>query len=75
MKQLLVFFTSIYVFLPVVQAEEKSWYEIDGIKIRSGHNANRTVLKMPWEGDREIIETRGALVLPPKSGPPASMGN
>ena len=58
LKQVLVLFAIIFVSVPLAKAEDDKW--IDGIKIRSGHNANRTVLKMPWEGDREIIETRGA---------------
>ena len=37
MKQVLGLFAIILVSVPVINAEEKSWYEIDGIRIRSGY--------------------------------------
>ncbi len=36
MKHVLVFFVIILTLIPVVKAEEKSWYEIDGIRVRRG---------------------------------------
>ncbi len=36
MKQVLFILTSIYLLIPVVKAEESSWYELDGIKFRNG---------------------------------------
>ena len=34
MKQALVLFLLILALIPVVKAEDKSWYEIDGIRFR-----------------------------------------
>ena len=58
MKHILVLLSIILALIPAVYAEDDKW--IDGIKIRAGHNANITRFRMPWEGDREIIETRGS---------------
>ena len=58
MKQLLVLSMILLVLIPSVYAEDDKW--IDGIKIRAGFNASVTRFRMPWEGDREIIETRGS---------------
>ena len=37
-----------------LQAEEKSWYEIDGIRIRQGQNFNQLVIYMPWYIESQI---------------------
>ena len=58
MKHVFVFFAIILALIPAVYAEDDKW--IDGIKIRAGFNANITRVRMPWKGDREIIETRGS---------------
>ena len=53
MKYLLVLLSIILALIPVVKAEDKSWYEIDGIKFRGGvvnHN-----LLVNWESE-DIME-------------------
>ena len=54
MKHVLVLFAIILVLIPVVKAEEKSWYEIDGIRIRQGQNINQLVIYMPWYIESQI---------------------
>ena len=41
-----------------IQAEEKSWYEIDGIKFRFGSLTNDTIFKLP--ANRTIIDTNSS---------------
>ena len=55
LKHILAFFVIILLFLPVVYSEEKSWYEIDGIKFRNGEYSNNTKFMLPGEDDTEII--------------------
>ena len=52
MKHILVLFTIILALIPVVKAEEKSWYEIDGIRIRYGMFRNPIGIYMPWKIER-----------------------
>ena len=63
MKHILVLFTIILALIPVVKAEEKSWYEIDGIRFRPVNDSqNHMVICMPWK-----IEDR---ISPYSSDPP-----
>ena len=41
MKHVLILFAVMMVLVPTVYAEEKSWYEIDGIKFRYGDNVQQ----------------------------------
>ena len=54
MKHVLVLFAIILALIPVVKAEDKSWYEIDGIRIRQGQNINQLVIYMPWYIESQI---------------------
>ena len=54
MKYLLVLLSIILALIPVVKAEDKSWYEIDGIRIRQGQNINQLVIYMPWYIESQI---------------------
>ena len=54
MKQALVLFLIILALIPVVKAEEKSWYEIDGIKLRVGYTSQEDVLG--FSNEENIIE-------------------
>ncbi len=54
MKHVLVFFVIILTLIPVVKAEEKSWYEIDGIRVRYGINLNTQVIYMPSKIEKRI---------------------
>ena len=57
LKSLLLPLLLLLTALPI-HAEEKSWYEIDGIKFRFGELQNDTIFKLPWiEANRTIIET------------------
>ncbi|SVD82104.1 uncharacterized protein METZ01_LOCUS434958, partial [marine metagenome] len=42
------------VLVPVVKSEEKSWYEIDGIRVRYGINLNTQVIYMPSKIESQI---------------------
>ncbi len=54
-KYVLVLFAIILALIPVVKAEEKSWYEIDGIRIRPvGNYKGPIVMYMPWKIDKSI---------------------
>jgi len=53
-KQALVLFLIILALIPVVKAEEKSWYEIDGIRVRYGINLNTQVIYMPSKIESQI---------------------
>ena len=37
-----------------LQAEEKSWYEIDGIRVRYAINRNTQLIYMPWKIESQI---------------------
>ena len=55
MKHVLVLFAIILVLIPVVKAEDKSWYEIDGIRIRPvGNYRGPVVIYMPWKKESRI---------------------
>ena len=41
MKHILILFAVMMVLVPTVYAEEKSWYEIDGIKFRYGDSVQQ----------------------------------
>ena len=65
-KHVLVLFVIILTLIPVVKAEEKSWYEIDGIRIRPvGFTMDKLTVYIPWK-----IEKRIPLCCspPPKTG-------
>ena len=54
-KHVLVFFVIILTLIPVVKAEEKSWYEIDGIRVRPvGNYRAPVVIYMPWKIEKGI---------------------
>jgi hypothetical protein len=53
LKSLLLPFLLLLTALPI-QAEDKSWYEIDGIRIRQGQNINQLVIYMPWYIESQI---------------------
>ena len=69
MKQLLGLFAIILVSVPVIKAEDKSWYEIDGIRIRLGQLTFGT--NFLWDesggprGNRIIHTESQAQTLPP----------
>ena len=55
MKHVLVLFVIILALIPVVKAEEKSWYEIDGIRIRPvGIFVDPVVIYMPSKIEARI---------------------
>ena len=55
MKHVLVLFAIILALIPVVKAEDKSWYEIDGIRIRPvGNYRDPVVIYMPWKKESRI---------------------
>jgi len=54
LKQVLVFFVIILALIPVVKAEEKSWYEIDGIRVRRGQ-INNDITIYTWKTNIEGI--------------------
>ena len=55
MKHVLVLFAIILVLIPVVKAEDKSWYEIDGIRIRPvGIVKDPVVIYMPSKIESRI---------------------
>ena len=54
-KQLLVLFVIILVLIPVVKAEEKSWYEVDGIRIRYGQSGPFVHIAIP-KGSESYID-------------------
>ena len=55
MKHVLVLFVIILALIPVVKAEDKSWYEIDGIRFRPGsHYRNPIVIYMPSKIEKRI---------------------
>ena len=59
LKQLLVLPMIILVSIHTAYAEDKSWYEIDGIKIRNGWTGGRTVFETAWTNDKKsVIESR-----------------
>ena len=61
-KYVFVLFAIILVLVPVVYAEDKSWYEIDGIKIRFGEEWYETYISMPMAGkDTDIIKTENTI--------------
>ena len=53
-KHVLVLFAIILTLIPVVKAEDKSWYEIDGIRVRYAINRNTQVIYMPWKIESQI---------------------
>ena len=66
LKYVLAFFAFVIFSVAIVNAEEKSWYEIDGIKFRYGTNVQqiwfktygtvkspRKLVKQPFSGDNE----------------------
>ncbi len=54
-KHILVLFVIILTLIPVVKAEDKSWYEIDGIRFRLvGFFENKIVTYMPWKIENRI---------------------
>ena len=54
-KHVLVMFVIILTLIPVVKAEDKSWYEIDGIRIRPvGNYRGPVVIYMPWKKESRI---------------------
>ena len=73
LKYVLAFYTFVIFSVPIVNAQElveedengqlledKSWYEIDGIKIRTGYLRNRTYIFLPSQGtstSSSIIDT------------------
>ena len=72
-KHVLVLFAMILALIPVVKAEDKSWYEIDGIRIRSvgdlvnanlSGDVNPVVIYMPSKIEKRIS--------PFFSGPPST---
>ena len=55
MKQALVLFLLILALIPVVKAEEKSWYEIDGIRVRpAGFTMDKLTFYIPWKTEKRI---------------------
>ena len=56
MKHVLVLFVIILALIPVVKAEEKSWYEIDGIRFRpvGANSSSPIVIYMPWKIEKRI---------------------
>ena len=54
MKHVLVLFSIILTLIPVVKAEDKSWYEIDGIRVRYAINRNTQLIYMPWKIESQI---------------------
>ena len=57
-KQILVLFAIILISVQAIYAEEQSWYEIDGIKIRLGSLQHNSVFDLPGGGN--IIETNNS---------------
>ncbi len=55
-KHVLVMFAIILTLIPVVKAEDKSWYEIDGIRFRPvlANSHNPIVIYMPWKIEKRI---------------------
>ncbi len=55
-KQVFVLFTIILALIPVVKAEVKSWYEIDGIRFRPvlAQSQNPIGIYMPWKIEKRI---------------------
>ena len=53
-KHVLVLFAIILTLIPVVKAEDKSWYEIDGIRVRYAINRNTQLIYMPWKIESQI---------------------
>ena len=53
-KHVLVLFAIILTLIPVVKAEDKSWYEIDGIRVRYAINRNTQLIYMPWKIESKI---------------------
>ena len=55
-KHVLVMFAIILTLIPVVKAEDKSWYEIDGIRFRPvlANSHNPIVIYMPWKKESRI---------------------
>ena len=55
-KHVLVMFVIILTLIPVVKAEDKSWYEIDGIRVRPvlANSHNPIVIYMPWKIEKRI---------------------
>ena len=54
LKSLLLSLCGLILTALPIQAEEKSWYEIDGIRIRQGQNINQLVIYMPWYIESQI---------------------
>ena len=56
MKHVLVLFVIILTLIPVVKAEDKSWYEIDGIRFRpvGANSSSPIVIYMPWKIEKRI---------------------
>ena len=54
-KHVLVLFVIILALIPVVKAEDKSWYEIDGIRIRpAGFTMDKLTFYIPWKIEKRI---------------------
>ena len=58
MKYYIVLFVIILTLIPVVKAEDKSWYEIDGIRFRpvGANSSSPIVIYMPWK--IEALDTK-----------------
>ena len=56
MKNVIIIFAVMMKLVPTVYDEEKSWYEIDGIKFRYGHLQNLTLIYLPWEGKPSFLQ-------------------
>ena len=54
LKYVLAFFAFVIFSVPIVNAEDKSWYEIDGIKIRTGYLRNNTGISLSKETNHQI---------------------
>ena len=55
MKHVLILFAVMMVLVPTVYAEEKSWYEIDGIRIRpAGFTMDKLTFYIPWKTEKRI---------------------
>ena len=60
MKYFIVFFAILIVSVPVVKAEDKSWYEIDGIRLRYGSSEQDVIFRTTSdESDETILSAEG----------------